>query len=303
MLSNHRPLWLYPLFQIPGILLGIFLVLAMLFWLLGLGRPNVAVTIALDLSSSTYTPQPFNAPGTVMAQEVAAVRAYVERSSQQLKVPNQIQVIGFAKQVVSLTNGFTDNKQQLETELNQSLANPNLRSQLGDGTNFDQAIEQGTKALAGQNQCRELLLVTDGQADISPLTIAQAASQKVKINALVVGADAPRLQAAASATQGVYTSYASEAVSVLQSLLADKFFPQFNSNLRWVVLWLGAAWVALMWLLTLPLDRWVLHGWMGLPWNLSGQLALGNAVFWTVLTPFILWQLWQFLGLPFFASC
>lgn len=302
-MSNKRPLWLYPLFQIPGMLLGIFLVLALLFWLLGWGRPTVAVAIALDLSPSTYEKSPalFNAPNTVKAQEVAAVQSYIEQNSQQLKVPNQIQVMGFGGQVVPLTSGFLSDWQQLETELTQSLADSSLQSKIGEGTNLNQAIEQGTKALSGIAQhCRELLLVTDGEAEVSPAVIAQSATQGVKINALVVGADAPQLQVAASATRGIYVSGAENA---LQLVFTDKFFPRFNSNLRWIALWLGAAWIALMWLLALPLDRWIFQGWMGLPMNLSGQLALGNALFWSVLTPIILWQVWRLLGLSFFSSC
>ena len=70
----RRPLWRYPLFQIPLLLLGACLAAALLFWLLGLGRVPVAVAIALDLSSSTYSSE-FNAPGSIMAQEVQAVQA------------------------------------------------------------------------------------------------------------------------------------------------------------------------------------------------------------------------------------
>lgn len=301
--NNNHPIWLYPLFQIPGILMGLFLLLALLFWLLGWGRPAVAVNIALDLSGSTYgsSPQLFNAPNTVMAQEVEAVRSYIEQSSQQLKIPNQIQVMGFGGQVVPLTNQFLTDRQQLETELTQSLADPNLRSRLGNGTSLDRAIEEGTKALGGISQhCRELLIVTDGEADVSPTAIAQAASQGVRINAVVVGANAVQLQAATIATKGIYLSGAE---NNLQAFFTDKFFHRFNSNLRWIALWLGAAWVALMWLLALPIDRWILQGWFGLPMNLAGQLSLGNALFWSVLTPLLLWQIWQFLGLPLFSSC
>jgi Ca-activated chloride channel homolog len=284
--NNNRPIWLYPLFQIPGILMGLFLLLALLFWLFGWGRPAVAVNIALDLSGSTYgsSPQMFNAPNTVMAQEIGAVRSYIEQSSQQLKIPNQIQVMGFGGQVVPLTSQFLTDRQQLETELTKSLADPNLRSRIGNGTSLDRAIEEGTKALGGISQhCRELLIVTDGEANVSPTAIAQAASQGVSIT-----------------TKGIYLSGAE---NNLQAFFTDKFFPRFNSNLRWLALWLGAAWVALMWLLALPVDRWILQGWFGLPMNLSGQLSLGNALFWSVLTPLLLWQIWQFLGLPLFSSC
>lgn len=297
--NNNRPIWLYPLFQIPGILMGLFLLLALLCWLFSWGRPAVAVNIALDLSGSTYgsSPQLFNAPNTVMAQEIGAVRSYIEQSSQ-LKIPNQIQVMGFGGQVVPLTSQFLTDRQQLETELTQSLADPNLRSRIGNGTSLDRAIEEGAKALSSISQhCRELLIVTDGEANVSPAAISQAASQGVRINAVVVGANAAQLQAATVATKGIYL-FGIE--NNLQAFFTDKLFHRFNSNLRWIALWLGAAWVALMWLLTLPLDRWIFQGWFSLPMNLSGQLSLGNALFWSVLTPLILWQ---FLGLPFFSSC
>lgn len=301
-MSNKRPFWLYPLFQIPSILLGIFLLLALLFWLLGWGKPSVAVTIALDLSGSTYgsSPQLFNAPNTIMAQEVAAARSYIEQSAQ-LKVPNQIQVTGFGGQVVPLTSRFLSDRSQLETELTQSLADPNLRSRIGDGTNLNQAIEQGTKALGETSQsCRELLLITDGGGEINPLVVAQTASQGVKMNAFVLGTQVPQLEAATVVTRGIYIS-GSE--NILKTFVTEKFFPRFNSNLRWVFLWLGAAWIAMMWMFVLPLDRWIFQGWLSFPMNLSGQLALGNALFWTVLVPLILWQIWQILGLPFFSSC
>ena len=297
--NNNRPIWLYPLFQIPGILMGLFLLLALLCWLFSWGRPAVAVNIALDLSGSTYgsSPQLFNAPNTVMAQEIGAVRSYIEQSSQ-LKIPNQIQVMGFGGQVVPLTSQFLTDRQQLETELTQSLADPNLRSRIGNGTSLDRAIEEGAKALGSILQhCRELLIVTDGETNVSPAAISQAASQGVRINAVVVGANAAQLQAATVATKGIYL-FGIE--NNLQAFFTDKLFHHFNSNLRWIALWLGAAWVALMWLLTLPLDRWIFQGWFSLPMNLSGQLSLGNALFWSVLTPLILWQ---FLGLPFFSSC
>ncbi|MEW5856817.1 MAG: VWA domain-containing protein, partial [Cyanobacteriota bacterium] len=84
MSRSRRGLWLYPLFQIPLMLLGACIVVTALIWLLGLGRPPVAVAIALDLSSSTYGTQ-FNAPGTVMDREVAAVRSYLQQNAQQLR--------------------------------------------------------------------------------------------------------------------------------------------------------------------------------------------------------------------------
>jgi Ca-activated chloride channel family protein len=58
-----------------------------------------------------------------------------------------------------------------------------------------------------------------------------------------------------------------------------------------------------MWLLTLPLDKWIFQDLMKLPMNLAGQLALGNALFWSVATPLVVWRLGQLFGSPFFSSC
>ncbi|GET35282.1 vWA domain-containing protein [Microseira wollei] len=294
----RRGLWLYPLFQIPAMFLGAFLVAALLFGVLGLGRPNVAVAIALDLSSSTYQPQFFNAPNTVMAQEIAAVGAYLEQNSQLLRTPNQIQILGFAGEVIPLTSSFKTDKQQLELELNQALQNPNLPAQIGQGTDINKAIQKGTELLSSvSNRCRELLLVTDGMAEVSQSVVDGAVAQKVKINTVIVGAEAPALQQAAFSTKGIYISGQQ---NNLNMLFTDRFFTSFNSNIKWIKFWLGAAWIAFMWMLTLPLDRWIFQPLMNLPPNLSGQLALGNAFFWTILTPLIVWRLF---GLPFGLDC
>ena len=78
--SYRVKLWNYPLFQIPLICCGLCLVAATLFWLLGFGRPKVAVAIALDLSGSTYNNQIelFNSPGTIINKEVQAVQADIK---------------------------------------------------------------------------------------------------------------------------------------------------------------------------------------------------------------------------------
>ncbi|ACC84977.1 vWA domain-containing protein [Nostoc punctiforme] len=298
MSKFRRSFWLYPLFQIPLIVFGVCLVATVLCSLLGLGRPSVAVAIALDMSNSTYEGKSFNAPDTVMAQEVAAVRSYIEQNSQQLKSPNNIQIFGFGDRVIPLTNSFTSDRQKLEAELNLALANPNLSSQIGTETNLSQSIDQGTKLLSNiQDRCRELLLVTDGVAEVIPSVLTQAVAQKVKINAVVVGANAPQIKSATDITNGIYLSGES---NNLQIFFKDIFFTSFNSNVKWVYFWRGCTWIALMWLIILPLDKWVFQGLINLPMNLSGQLALGNALFWTVVTPLILWQL---SGLPFFSNC
>jgi hypothetical protein len=74
--------------------------------------------------------------------------------------------------------------------------------------------------------------------------------------------------------------------------LVLKVQPICNSQSVW---WsLGITWIALMWTLVLPLDRWILQGWLKKPFNLAGKLALGNAFFWTALTPGLIWRLSSF---------
>lgn len=279
-------------------LLSACLVAAALFGLLGLGRPKVAVAIALDLSASTYSSQ-FNAPGTVMSQEIQAVRSYLQQNDQLLREPNQIQILGFGGVVQPLTSDFKTDSQQLETELDQALQDPNLPLQIvTNTTDLNLAIQKSTSALSNiRDRCRELLIVTDGEAEVSPDIIAGALTSRVKINAVVVGTDAPALRTAAAATNGIYLSGAGQN---LETFFTDTFFIRFNSNLKWIIFWLGAAWIALMWLLILPLDRWIYQGLLKLSMSLAGRIALGNALFWTILTPIVVWRL---SGLPLISSC
>lgn len=305
MSRSRRPLWLYPIFQYPLIFFGIFLILAALFWLLGLGRPNVAVTIALDLSSSTYLPQSFNAPGSIMSQEVAAVNSYLKENAK-LRNPNQVKIFGFrSEKVPELTQSFAADSQKVQAELAQAMQEIALPlSQLEEPKrdDLDDPIEQGIQALGKvANHCRELLLVSDAGVKLTPAAIIpEALKHRVRINAIGFDGNVPDLQATAAATGGLYLP--GEA-SNIEAFFTEKLFPRFNSNLKWIVLWLGAAWVAFMWLLTLPLDRWIFQDLMNSHWSRAGQLALGNALFWSVVTPLILWRLWQLLGLPFFSSC
>ena len=292
----RRSFWLYPLFQIPLILFAVCLVAVALCGFLKLGKPDIAVAIALDLSNSIEQRQSLNTPNTFMAQEVAAVQAYLELNSQQLNNPNQIRIFGFANQVIPLTNSFSSDKQKLESELHQALLNPLLPLQVSEGTNLDKAIEEGTLALSSlTNHCHELLLVTDRTTDVSLPVINQAASKDVKINSLV-GADVPTLKSAATITRGIYVSN----VSDIQEIFTKVFFESFNSNHKWVNFWQGCTWITFVWLLTLPLDKFIFQGLFNLPMNLSGQLVIANVLFWTMLIPLIMWKV---LGLPFLSSC
>lgn len=304
MYSRRRALWLYPLFQIPLVLLTICLVAAFLCWLLGLGRPTVSAAIALDLSSSTHENQAFNAPGTIVNQQLNAVQSYLAANAQ-LKRPNSVQVFGFGGMVVPLTPGFQSDSAQVQAALAQSMGNPNLKQQVfPNNSNVNAALQESQKALmALPPGCKEILLVTDGTGDrIDPAVIAAAQASKTRINVVLVTNDLVQnlkntdLAGAALQTGGVILP---GQVGSLGTLFIDQFFTRFNSNLKWIIFWLGLAWMALMWLLVLPLDRWMFQSWLKLPMNTAGQIALGNALFWTVLTPILLWN----IGLPFISPC
>ncbi|MEA5468417.1 vWA domain-containing protein [Spirulina sp. 06S082] len=301
--AYRRPFHLYPLFQIPLMFLGLFLVLAALFWLLGLGRPPVAVAIALDLSNSTYGDR-FNAPGSVLESEIQAVNAYLDRNTPELlRQPNQVKVLGFAGVVRPLTEEFANNSEEVKEDLENALRRPGLeKSVIPGSTDLSRAINAGTDALSSREECRELLLVTDGQGDVSPTAIADATLNRVKLNSIVIGADAPALALAAVGTGGKYVS---GNVNDLEQLFSNRFFGRFNSNLKWLIFWLACAWVALMWTLVLPFDRIILQGWRQMPMDMAGKIALGNAYFWTGLTPIIVWRIYKMLdlALPFLSQC
>lgn len=287
---QRRQIWLYPLFQIPLMLMVSCLIIAALGWLLNWGRPPVAVAISLDLSDSTT--------GEVRKQEILAVKSYLQQN-QKLKNPNQVKIFAFANNVQSLTRDFNSKSEEIESQFDQALQNPTLEKQLGGGTNLNLAIQEGVNALKTiTNRCRELLIVTDGMADVKPAIVDEAIKENVKINAVVLGGRVSSdLQTAATRSRGLYLAGEAKDLSIL---FTENLFNRFNSNLRWIIFWLGAAFICLMWTLTLPLDRWLFQGVVGLNITLSGQLALGNAIFWTVLTIIVVWRLF---GLPFTSSC
>lgn len=306
MTKYRRALWLYPLFQIPAMLLVGCLIMAVLFWLLGLGRPNVSVAIALDLSNSTYENQAFNAPGSIMAAQIDAVRNYLNENTT-LRNPNQVQVFGFGNQVIPLTGSFQGDSNQVIAELDQTLSSPGTGQQVDpNGTDVNAALRESQNALnQTANQCKEVLLVTDGTGDTVEQDLIQAAlNDNIKINVLVVAENITQelrnigLAQAALQTGGIFIP---GSASNLSFLFIDEFFNNFNSNLRWLIFWVGLAWIALMWAMVMPLDKWILQGVFKLPMHLAGQIAIFNAVFWTATTPGIIWRLAS--GLPFLTSC
>lgn len=300
-MSRYRvKLWNYPLFQIPLILLGLCLVTAMLFWLLGFGRPKVAVAIALDLSSSTYGEvSSFNASGTVLNREVKAVEAYLQLNNEEiLRNPNQVKVFGFSDAVKPLTGNFEANSNKVATSLSEALKTEGLADEIGSGTDINLAIKTGINALRTvPKRCRELILVTDGIANVSPGVIVDASANRVKINSVVIGQEALALRGASFATGGIYLSGDSNNLS---AFFTDNFFSTFNSNLKWIIFWLGLAWICLIWTLVLPLDRWLFQGLLKMRIDLAGKLAIANALFWTVATLSALWRFW---GIPFLSGC
>lgn len=305
MSDYSRPISRYPLFQIPFIFLILFLLTTALIWFLGIGKPNVAVTIALDLSSSTYPGNQFNAPDSVMDQEIRAVKAYLEKNeSGILRQPNLVKVLGFASIPMSLTNNFESDAAAITGQINQALQNPKLPQNLGGGTDIDLAVQESIQMLAQiDDRCRELLLVTDGVGSVSTGRIDQAIAENVRIHAIVIGTNAPEVEKAVIATEGTYIAALED--DNLEELFTQRFFTDFNNNWPWIILSLGLAWMALMWTLTMPLDRWLFQGLFRLPINFAGRLALSNALFWTVATPGILVGIYRLLNLasPFTSAC
>jgi Ca-activated chloride channel homolog len=303
--QRNRSIWQFSLFQIPLMLLGACLAAALLFWLLGLGKPKVSVAIALDLSNSTYNNATFNAPGTVLNQQVEAVRGYLDANAK-LKSPNNVQVFGFGGAVIPLTPSFQSDSNQARTDLDKTLSDPSLGQRiLASQTDVSLALKETQKALSKEpKSCKEVLLVTDGTGDkVDPSIIQTAKSEKTRLNVLIVaenivgGLQSIELASAALQTGGIALP---AQVGTLGTLFINEFFKQFNSNLKWIFFWLGLSWIALMWTLVLPMDRWFFQGIMGFQINLSGRLALGNALFWSVTTPQIIWN---FARLPFISPC
>ncbi|MEB3294489.1 MAG: hypothetical protein VKJ24_15135, partial [Synechococcales bacterium] len=147
--------------------------------------------------------------------------------------------------------------------------------------------------------CREMIVVSDSGVTLTQSSILDAVANKVRINALIFGgSDVAELQEAASLTRGLYLSGEGAEFS---SFFADRIFPKVNSNFRWILFWLGASWIALMWVMVLPLDRWLFQQVIKLPMHLAGKFALGNALFWSTATPCIIWRLAE--GLPLISHC
>jgi Ca-activated chloride channel homolog len=298
VINSRRPFWQNKLFQVPLMGLITCLILAALVALLGLGKPSVAVAIAIDLSGSTYDNdfQKFNSPGTILYQEVQAVKSYLDRNEQILKKPNQISIFGFGGITMPLTNNFETDSQSLKNQLDQALNNPLIAQRVvPSSTDLDLAIATTTEALSKiPDRCREILLVTDGEASVSDTVITEAKNNRVKINSIVVGSVAPELLTAALKTGGIYLP---GEVNTLELLFVDKFFTRFNSNYRWLIYCLGGAWIFLMWTLVLPLDEWLIKPFTKRGNTIINRLTIFNALFWTVLTLILMTKIPNLFGI------
>jgi Ca-activated chloride channel family protein len=286
-LQTQQPFWRYAIFQIFAGFTLLFLLLALLTSYFSLFPPSVSVQLSLDLSSSTYEStgtQLFNGSGTIMEQELQAVKAYVERN-QELPKPNLLSVSGFANQVVPITNQFSSDKQQINQAIDQEVQ-PNLADKIGGGTNMDLAVEDGLSQLRSQTlRCKQILVITDGVFELDQGKIDAAKQQNVKLNFLIAGQPvAPAVNTWAQQTGGIALSATPDNIS---QLLSGQIFNRFNSN-PLTPLFYALAWICAMWMLLLPLER-IMFKYLKIRIDYAGKIALYNAIFWTIFTPITLY--------------
>lgn len=307
MLKYRRKVIEYPLFYTPLIMVGFFLALALLFGLLNIGKPPVAVVIALDLSSSTYQGQTFNAPNTIMDQEVQAVNAYLEENAK-LSNPNKVQILGIGGgKAPKLTASMESSQDVIVDQLNRQLNDPNLPYQLqpeSQQDDLDIVINNATEILQEQeNHCKELLMVTDTGVTLTQSAVTQATGKNIKINSLIFGTDSvPNLRSASRQTDGIYIdniNLSNTGGSYLEEVFLNDFFRRFNSNWKWSRFWLGCAVIAFLWLLILPLDRWVFQGILKMSMEPSGKISLAMAFIGTIITVALMIA----GGLPLISPC
>lgn len=280
-LYPNQGFWRYGIFQFPAILTALFLVLALLTSQLVLFPELVTVQIALDLSSSTYEKtQVFRGSGTIMQQEIEAVKAYVAKNATLAK-PNLISVSGFANRVIPITPQFTHNPQDISRSIDQ-VVQPVLASQIGGQTNINLAVENGLSQLkTNSGRCSQLLVITDGEFDLAEPTVNQAQKNGAKLNFLIVGQPVnSKISNWANQTGGIALNATPDNIS---QLLTNQVFNQFNHS-RFTPWFLGLGFISFMWMLLLPLDQLIFKSLKTRP-DVSGIIALYNAIFWTVVTP------------------
>jgi Ca-activated chloride channel family protein len=293
ILHTPQPVWRYPYFQIPAILTGLFLILALLTSSLKWFPPSVSVQIMLDLSSSTYqSTNIFRGTGTIMAAEIEAVKEYA-RQNARAENPILLSLYGFANQVIPITQNFSNNPREIEQSLDR-VVQPSIASLIGGGTNLNIAVEKGLESLKLQvGRCKEMLIITDGQTELEENLISQTVNNDVRLNFLIIGQNIPTNLADISSKTGGIALLAN--VSNIQKLVSEDFRKKFSSNSKQVNFFLGAAFISLMWMLVLPIDRF-LQNYRKMPFDWTGRIALFNALFWTV---FILLR----IGFPFWSEC
>ena len=307
VLKYRRQVAEYPLFYTPLILVGVFLALAFLFGLLKLGKPPVAVVMAIDLSRSTYEGQTFNAPNSIMDQEVQAVNAYLEANAK-LGNPNKVQILGIGGgKAPKLTASMESSQGVIVEQLTSKLNDPSFPYELLPELQQDDlnvVIDEATEILEEQeNHCRELLMITDSEVAISQSAVTQAIGKDIKINSLVFGTKSvTNLKSASRQTDGIYRdniNLSNRGGSDLEEVLLNDFFTRFNGNWKWVRFWLGCAVIAFFWLLVLPLDRWVFQGVLNMSMEPSGKIALSVAFIGTIITVALMIA----TGLPLISGC
>ncbi len=292
VLHTPQPSWRYAIFQIPAILTVGFLILALLTNYLGWFSPTVSVQMMLDISSSTYANNVFRGFGTVMEAEIEAVKDYANQNAN-APSPNLLSLSGFADEVIPITQNFSNKPVEIHQALDQ-VVQPAIVSQVGGNTNLDLAVEKGLDSLDSQSRrCKEMLVVTDGKASLEPAQLDRAKLNRVRLNFLIVGRSVPEnLLTTAKATGGVALP---ANVSNIKDLVTGEFRERFNSNSRFVNFFLGLAVVSFMWMLVLPIDKFLQKHW-NMYFDYSGRIAISNAFLWTIVILLI-------VGLPIFEGC
>jgi Ca-activated chloride channel family protein len=291
LMYTNEPFYRFPIFQIPASLAILFITLALLSRMFSWFTPTVSIHVALDLSNSTYGDVVnFRQPGTVMMTEIESVKEYARRNAN-LSSPNLISVSAFANQVVPITNQFSSKPTDIENALDQVIQ-PSLISRLGGGTNLDAAVENAMGQLLTQvGRCKEVVVVTDGQAVLRSQIRNQALASKIKLNFLLINdqQEVPRnLEEDATKTGGNALVASPEN---FVTLLSQKVFNRVNKN-PFVVIFSGLAWVCLIWALVLPLERFLRRVIKIRP-AVASRFVIFNTILWTTATPITLF----FLGL------
>lgn len=278
--SRRRPLWTYPLFQLPLLSGVLWICAASLSGWLSWGQPT-SVVVALDLSSSTYaTPdseaqnrsaERFNQPDTLSHQQVQALYGYLDRERQRGNLAI-VQALGFAGEVVPLTEGFSSDIDRVRSQIEDRLAQTDLLDRVSPNhTNLNLALSEATERLQGQPNRRELLIVSDGEVDVADFFVQSAREQDITVHTMSVGRDAPSLQQIARQTGGVYRT--GDGAAIAQFFEDSLYHRQLHQDL-WQLLCYCGILLSFLWLLTLPCDRWLLQDTLRLPMNRSGRIAL-----------------------------